>query len=202
MGPLRVMQLALASTLLALTGCASQTAVDQVPPQATARLCDTGGCADVPRQTNTFQGEPNDPQAERRLQALVELARRDASAAYDLGLRYLRGDGVERNGYRAIEWLRRAGNAGHTEAQYALGRLYLSGFEEMGADPAEAEAWLTHTAAKNYRDARQLLADAQAAKQEQRRQYQAREEARKSLENWYRSAPYFWVWRVDGWHLR
>jgi hypothetical protein len=57
-------------------------------------------------------------------------------------MRLLRGDGVERNSYQAIEWMRKAGDGGHLPAQVALGRMYLTGVEEMGADPAEAEAWL------------------------------------------------------------
>ena len=191
------------SAMAALTACAPQSAASQtVPPQDTVRLCDSHGCADVPRHTATFQGAPSDPEAAQRLQALITLAEQNPKASYDLGLRFLRGDGVERNSYQAIQWMRRAGEAGHIEAQYALGRLYLLGFEEMGADPVEAEGWLTRTAAKGYRDSKKLLADAQAAKQDEQRLYRIREEQRKSWSDWYSNAPYFWVWRSSGWHQR
>lgn len=195
--------LALALSVVVLSACAAQSAADQTAPsQDTVRLCDSNGCADVPRNTATFQGTPTDPEAERRLQALTDLAERSPKAAYDLGLRFLRGDGVERNSYQAIQWMRKAGEAGHVEAQYALGRLYLLGFEEMGSDPAEAEAWLTRTAAKGYRDSKRLLADAQAAKQDEQRLYRIREAHRKSWGAWYTGYPYYWVWSPSGWRER
>ncbi|MCM8567361.1 tetratricopeptide repeat protein [Thauera linaloolentis] len=190
----------MATTIMA--GCA-QTPADQIAPrQDTVRLCNGNGCADVPRNTATFQGEPGDPEAERRLQALAELAEQDPRAAYDLGLRLLRGDGVTRDSYQAIQWMRKAGDRGHTEAQYALGRLYLLGFEEMGSDPAEAEAWLSLAAAANYKDADKLLAEAQAAKQDEQRLYRIREAYRKSWGAWYTGYPYYWIWAPSGWYLR
>lgn len=206
MGPIRVAPSALAlvlSVTTVLAACAAQSAGDQTAPaRDTIRLCDSNGCADVPRDTATFQGTPTDPEAERRLQALADLAEQNPKAAYDLGLRFLRGDGVERNTFQSIQWMRKAGEAGHVEAQYALGRLYLLGFEEMGSDPIEAEAWLTRSAAKGYRDSRKLLADAQAAKKDEQRLYKVREEQRQSWGEWYSSSPYFWVWQSSGWILR
>ena len=141
---------------LSLAGCATQkqTPEEQIAPrQDTVRICDSSGCSDRSRDSATFQGTPVDPEAERRLQALTALAENNPKAAYDLGLRLLRGDGVERNSYQAMEWMRKAGDGGHTEAQFALGRLYLMGFEEMGSDPQEAEAWLTRAAANGHKGA-------------------------------------------------
>jgi TPR repeat protein len=188
---------------LMLTGCATQTPEEQLTPQSsTVRLCNGNQCADMPRNVATFQGEPVNPEAERRMAALAALAERDPKAAHDLGLRLLRGDGVERNTYQAIEWLRKAGDRGYGPAQFALGRLHLVGFEEMGADPAEAEAWLSRAAAKGNQEAKRLLPQAQAAKRDAQESYQVREEIRKSWYGWYASAPYYWVWGPSGWYLR
>lgn len=207
------MRLALPSlslAALALTACAAQTPQDQLAPASpTVRLCEGNNCSELPRNVATFRGEPVNPEAERRQAALVQKAEADLQktpadprAAYDLGLRYLRGDGVERNSYQAIEWMRKAGDAGHGPAQFALGRLYLLGFEEMGPDPAEAEAWLSRAAAKGFKEAKSLLPQAQAAKQNAHARYQAIEDERKSWNRWYVSAPYYLVWGSSGWYYR
>ena len=64
-------------------------------------------------------GIPRHPRAEetRRLTALADIARQDPRAAYDLALRYYRGDGVRRDSYQAIRWMREAGDRGVPEAQ-------------------------------------------------------------------------------------
>jgi TPR repeat protein len=202
---MRVVLFALSLVAVSLAGCMTQkqTPEEQIAPrQDTVRICDTSGCSDRPRSSATFQGTPVDPEAERRLAALVQLGESNPRAAYDLGLRYLRGDGVERNSYQAIQWMRKAGDAGHTEAQFALGRLYLMGFEEMGSDPQEAEAWLTRAAGKGHKGARALLPDAQAAKKDEQSAFRVREANRKSWGAWYSGYPYYWVWGSSGWYLR
>ena len=120
-------------------------AQDAVP---TVRICDSSGCSDRPRDSASFQPEATDPVAEQRLLQLTEVARDDPRAAYDLGLRYFRGDGVRQDSYQALKWMRDAGERGVVPAQLALGRFYLMGLEEMGPDPAEAETWLSMAAAK------------------------------------------------------
>lgn len=195
----------LAISGLVLAGCMTQkqTPEEQTAPrQDTVRICDGGGCSDRPRNSTTFVGTPVDAEAERRLQQLSQLAEGNPKAAYDLGLRRLRGDGVERNTYQAMQWMRKAGEAGHTEAQFALGRLYLLGFEEMGSDPQEAESWLTRAAANGHKGAAKLLPEAQAAKKDEQRLYRVREANRKDWGVWYSSSPYYWVWGSSGWSLR
>lgn len=187
----------------ALAGCAAQTPAEQLAPrQETVRVCNGNNCVDQHRSVATFQGEPVNPEAERRQQALEGLAERNPKAAYDLGLRLLRGDGVQQNGYQAIQWMRKAGDAGLLEAQLALGRMYLTGFQEMGADPAEAEAWLSRAASRGSKEAQRLLPQAQAAKQTEHLAYQAREAERRSLGLWYTSTPYYYTWGSSGWYLR
>ncbi len=189
-------------TILGLAGCAAQTAEGQLSRSPTVRVCNGNACTEQDRRLTTFQGAPVDTEAERRMQALTEVAERNPNAAYDLGLRLLRGDGVERNSYQALEWMRKAGDNGHVQAQLALGRIYLMGFEEMGSDPAEAEAWLTRAASKGSKEARDLIPQAQAAKKDEQSLYQVREAYRKSWYAWYSSYPYYWVWGPSGWYLR
>lgn len=180
------------------------TASAQTPePGSTVRICDASGCSDRPRNSSSFQVEPSDPVAEQRLAALTVLADKDPRAAFDLGLRYFRGDGVEKNSYQALQWMRSAGERGVVGAQLALGRFYLMGLEEMGSDPAEAETWLTMAAAKGSREAKKLLAEATAAKKDEQRYYQWREAHRKSWAGyWYTGYTYYWHWGPSGWYDR
>jgi hypothetical protein len=46
-----------------------------------------------------------------------------ASAAYELGLRYLKGDGVEKDAALARQWLKQAADAGHAEARKKLAAI-------------------------------------------------------------------------------
>lgn len=185
-----------------LLGCAAQPPAEQIARPEVVRICQGNVCAEQHHSTATFQDAPVDAEAERRMQALAQLAERDPKAAYDMGMRLLRGDGVERNSYQAIEWLRKSGDGGHLPAQVALGRMYLTGVEEMGADPAEAESWLSHAAASGDKESQRLLKEAQAAKQDEQRLYQVRDTNRKSGRGWYYSVPYYWAWRPSGWYLR
>lgn len=194
--------LAVCALLLLISGCAAQAPADQVTLKGTVRVCQGQQCVDQDSRTVTFQGPAIDAEAERRLAALEQLAHNNPKAAYDLGLRLMRGDGVTRDSYQGIEWLRQAGDGGLVDAQLALGRLYLTGYEEMGADPAEAAAWLSRAAAKGSKEAQQLIPQAQAAQQDEQTRYQIREAYRTSWSRWYASTPYYWVWGNAGWHLR
>jgi TPR repeat protein len=61
--------------------------------------------------------------------------RQDPRAAYDLGLKYFRGDGLRQDSYPALKWMREAAEHGNLKAQKVIGRVYLTGLEEMGPDP-------------------------------------------------------------------
>ncbi|MDO9251881.1 tetratricopeptide repeat protein [Hydrogenophaga sp.] len=175
-------------------------AQDAVP---TVRICDSSGCSDRPRDSATFQPEATDPVAEQRLLQLTEIARDDPRAAYDLGLRYFRGDGVPKDSYLAIKWMREAGERGVVPAQLALGRFYLMGLEEMGPDPAEAESWLSMAAAKGNKEAQKLLPQARAAKKDEKRAYEWREAQHKTwYGGWNGAYPYYGYWGPNGWKYR
>lgn len=196
------MALTAVSASIMFAGCANQSPESQLKRKDTVRVCQAEHCTEQTASTVTFQGEPVDAAAEQRLQALSQLAREDARAAYDLGLRLLRGDGIHRDSYQGIQWLRQAGDRGLDSAQLALGQLYLTGYEEMGADPAEAEAWLTRAATQGSAEAMELLPEAQAAKKVAQENYQLREVNRKYWGHWYLSAPYYWYWQDRSWYLR
>ena len=103
-------------------------ALAQQNGEATIRICDDTGCSDRPRSSSTFNPSAGgDSQAERRAAQLIALAEKDPRAAYDLGLRYFRGDGVRQDSYQALTWMRDAAERGNLKAQVAVGKLYLMG---------------------------------------------------------------------------
>jgi uncharacterized protein len=173
--------------------------------QDTIRICDASGCSDRPRNTATFEAElaaqPDPAQDPRRL-ALEAMAEKDPRAAYDLGLRFFRGDGVKKDSYLAIKWMRDAAERGDFKAAQALGRFYLFGVEEMGSDPAEAERWLMMAADKGDKEAKKLLSQARKAKEQAQSDYQWRETVRKNgwLYGWYGGYAYRTYWRDGRWY--
>lgn len=192
-----------AACALILAGCAAQTPQSQVTTPETVRICTGNSCTDQPRSAALPEAAPSahEAQAQLRLQQLEALAENSPHAAYDLGLRLMRGDGVPHNSYQGLEWLRKAGEQNLVDAQLLLGRLYLSGVAEMGSDAAEAQQWLSRAAAQGSAQARKLLAQAEKIKNDEQAQYQAREQARKDWERWMQStpSPYYWHWGHNGW---
>lgn len=203
---------AAAALALLVSGCTTQTAQEQMQAREATRICLGAGCVQQPRGVGHAVVPVASDVEDARMRELEALAGRDPRAAYDLGLRLLRGDGVRRDGSRAIDWLREAGERGVRQAQSALGRLYLFGLQEMGEDPAEAEIWLTYAAAQGDKEAEKLLPKAREARQqaqrdyqqEQNRQLQAQEDtARRAGEHaqmleLLKSMPYLWQWQQSG----
>lgn len=192
---------------LALAACAQTPAPVPTPeqPAMMIRICDDQGCSDRPRNTATFDATRDDnPEETRRLAALTALAEKDPRAAFDLGLRFFRGDGVTQNSYQAIQWMRRAGERGNLKAQAALGRFYLMGLEEMGSDPQEAEKWLSMAAGRGDRESGKLLREASAARKQNQADYQAWVNLRRAgwYGYWYSGYPYYWAWGPAGWYYR
>ena len=136
------------------------------------------------------------------MSALQSLARKDPRAAYDLGLRLFRGDGVRQDSYQALQWMRDAAERGDLEAQKAVGRLYLTGLEEMGSDPREAEKWLGIAAGRGDEEAKKLLAEARILKRSEF-------EYRRWVDHWrgvfygywYNGYPYRAYWRHGYWYF-
>jgi TPR repeat protein len=173
--------------------------------QDIVRICDNTGCSDRPRNSSTLEAElaaQADPVADARIAALEAMAAKDPRAAYDLGLRYFRGDGVRKDSYQAIKWMRDAGERGDFKAAQALGRFYLVGLEEMGADPGEAERWLMMAADKGDKEAKKMLVQARKARNEAQADHKWRDDVRKNgwFGGWYSGYAYRSYWRDGRWH--
>ena len=173
------------------------------PPKQTITICNSGNCSERPRDYSSFDpskdAQNEDP--EGKIAALEQMAANDPRAAYDLALRYFRADGVRQNSYLSIKWMRDAAERGNFDAQKALGRLYLTGLGEMGADPGEAEKWLTITASRGDKEAAKLLKEATAARQSVQANYLWYDRWRPIFYNyWYYSYPYRSYWRWGRWY--
>ncbi|MGD1923427.1 MAG: tetratricopeptide repeat protein [Paracoccaceae bacterium] len=138
---------------------------------------------------------PN-PDPEGRLASLTLAAESDPRAAFDLGLRFMRGDGLRQNSWEAIRWMRDAGERGDLRAQMALGRLYLTGLEETGADYNEAQRWLSMAASRGDKESAELLKEAEAGRADEQA-FQTRLRRWRSLYThpyWYRIRYYgYWT---------
>lgn len=80
----------------------------------------------------------------------------DASAQFELALRYDSGQGVPQDQAESVKWLRRAAGQGFVEAQYNLGCMYDSG-EGVPQDHAEAVDWFRKAAENGYTSAQKNL---------------------------------------------
>jgi TPR repeat protein len=181
--------------VLALAACAQTP-----PPSSTVRVCGDRGCADRPKDQVSFDAKdevPEDP----RIAALKDAAKREPKAAYDLGLRYFRGDGVRQDSYQALNWMREAAERGNLQAQKALGAFYLFGLEEMGSDPREAEKWLSIAVSRGDKESKKLLEEARAAKKSDEDDFKWRSQWRNTYYGyWYSGYPYLGVWRQTTWY--
>ena len=80
-------------------------------------------------------------------------------------------------------------------------RLYLSGFEEMGSDPAEAESWLLAAAGKGDPKAKKLLKEAQKAKKDEV-EYRRWVNTHRALwmGYWWNAYHYYTYWQAGYWY--
>lgn len=61
------------------------------------------------------------------VQLQQQAQRGEVQAQYQLAVRYLRGDGVEKNEAQAVTWLEKSAAQHNADAQYVLGSLYAHG---------------------------------------------------------------------------
>lgn len=184
----------------ALAGCQTTASTPE-----TIRICNSSGCFDAPAGTATFDPSTAvpDEDPEGRLPSLLAAAEADPRAAYDLGMRYMRGDGIRRNPWEAIRWMRDAAERGDLRAQSALGRLYMTGLEETGPDYNEAQRWLSLASSRGDREAGRLLAEAEAARADEAAfQTQLRRWQQEQTATWWYQSRYYGGWRWGGrrWH--
>lgn len=76
----------------------------------------------------------------------------DMKAQTKLGYMYRDGDGVERDGDKAVEWLTKAANQGHTEAKFSLAYMYMDG-DDVPLNYSKAIEWFTSAADDGDMDA-------------------------------------------------
>lgn len=197
---LRVKNAVFISTLLILGGCQSSPSTS-----GSVRLCTEQGCSLKPKHEVSAELVRVDPALAARAALLQAQAETSPRAAFDLGLRYFRGDGVRQDSYQALQWMRRAAQEGDLQAQKAMGGFYLFGLEEMGSDPVEAQKWLQMAAARGDEESRQLLATASSAAAAQR---QSSEEyftwktrwSETYQHYWHSGYPYYGYWNDDAWY--
>lgn len=86
----------------------------------------------------------------------IAAAAGDAVAQYNLGMMYLKGDGVSENAKMAVDWLQKAAKQGFSAAQFNLGILHLGGLG-VTQDAAKAVMWFKKAAAQGHVDAQLKL---------------------------------------------
>jgi len=188
----QLLYLGLMSLLVSLAACT------QPPRSEVATICDSEGCRVQDRTLASVAPErPGKSEAQRALEARAE---DDPAAAFDLAMRLFRGDGaVAQDTRAAFQWMRRAGERGHVRAQLALGRFYMSGLEEMGPDPREAEKWLTLAAAQGDDDAERLLEELRPSLEARRARDAARHRRRlEARHGWHYAPVYPYHGHADG----
>jgi len=97
------------------------------------------------------QAEPSSPQDSSGAVALFHLGAEagNARAQYDLGIAYLRGQGVQQDDAKAAHWLSLSANHGYAPAQTDLAGACLTG-RGVAQDPAAAVRWLRLAVNQGY----------------------------------------------------
>jgi hypothetical protein len=80
----------------------------------------------------------------------------DSNEQNKLGVAYLKGDGVQKDAARAVEWFRKAAEQGNPKAQNNLGVAYLNG-TGVSRDAVKAVEWFRKAAEQGSRDAQYNL---------------------------------------------
>lgn len=81
----------------------------------------------------------------------------NAQSQFELGSRYLAGDGAPQDYAEALKWLEMAAAGGHARARYNLGVLYQTGFG-VQRDDVRAVQWFDLAARQDVPDAQHQLA--------------------------------------------
>lgn len=87
----------------------------------------------------------------------------NAGAQFALGMIYATGDGVPEDTAVALQWMEKAAEQGHRQAQYELGSYYT--LDHLARDYAKAADWLRRSAEQGYAPAQTSLGILYAAGQ-------------------------------------
>ena len=107
-----------------------------------------------------LRGLPNllDRNAEEGIRLLSEAVQaKSLTARFNLGMAYYNGDGVEKDAYKASQWLRMAVKQNFSEAQYALGLLLIEGAKGVTKNTVEGIQLLKDASKQNHQFAMQYL---------------------------------------------
>lgn len=80
----------------------------------------------------------------------------DAKAQFRLGMAYLKGDGVDRDGPLALKWIQKAAEQGFGDAEYTLGAMHHAGRGALQSYPL-AFKWFERAAQQNHAEAQYSL---------------------------------------------
>jgi TonB family protein len=84
-------------------------------------------------------------------------ARGDASAQVELGMFYVRGDGVAKDSTQGVAWIRKAADQGDVMGQYLLGMFYSSDVGVVARDLVQGAEWIRKAAEQGLADAQHLF---------------------------------------------
>jgi len=82
----------------------------------------------------------------------------DAEEQINLGVNYLKGDGVPKDMKKAVSWFTKAAEQGNAGAQYNLGLCYANGGDGVPKDIEKAIYWYTKAAEQGFAEAQYMLA--------------------------------------------
>lgn len=101
------------------------------------------GCSDVESNKSLTNVE----NFEVFWKVLIQAQHGDANAQYEVGLRYKRGDGINPDERKSMEWFRKAAEQGHVSAMEKLAVCYEKG-EGVPQSAEEAAEWRAKAKAK------------------------------------------------------
>ena len=105
----------------------------------------------------------------------------DATAQFNLGVMYAKGEGVPQDDAEAVQWYRLAAEQGHAEAQGTLGAMYMNG-QGVPQDDETAHVWLNVAASRSTGEQRDKYVEARAAAAERMTRGQLAEAQRRARE--------------------
>ena len=98
-------------------------------------------------------GQPNEAERKQFEAVKARADKGDGEAQLELSSRYATGDGVTKDGAKAMKWLRKAAEQGVARAQCLLGLSYASGDGVKKPDKVEAVRWLRRAADQGLAEA-------------------------------------------------
>lgn len=117
---------------------------------AAAQPAPAPGSPDAQRAyARALQVQASDPaESARQMQRAAELGH--GRAAWELGMRYIEGDGAPADQAQALAWFRRSAEAGDVLGQHAMGVMNANALGGLVRNQAEARRWYELAAAQGY----------------------------------------------------